>query len=159
MRRAMHTLLTKRGFTALSAVICLVAVGTAGCAFMGVGEPGSGATGGGGKVQWSTDWNEAITEAQAENKPMMITFYSDICPACRILDGNAFSDDELSVFLSTSFVCVRSNAGWSRLHTVYGIPGVPTTVFTSPDGAEITRIVGAASVESFYQKAQAALER
>ncbi len=130
---------------------------------VGIGTVGCSTAEGKGKVKWLNDWTEALSRAQDQNKPMVIYFYTDMCPACLRLEQNAFSDDELSAFLNKNFICLESNAGRSTLHARYGIDGtVPTTVFSASDGYqkkyELARIVGAAPADHFYQVALAALE-
>ena len=136
---------------ALVVVLALLTIGAGGCTSVATE----------GSIKWLNEWSEALDKARAENKPIMINFYTDICPACTQLDRNTFSDEELGAFLDDNFICLKSNAGKSNLHAKYGISGVPTIVFTAPDGYEkryeIGRIVGAAPADQFYQGALAAL--
>ena len=111
------------------------------------------------KVNWLYDWNEASTRAQNEDKLVMINFYTDACPECKRLDSGAFSDDELAAFLNDNLVPLKSNAAESDLWRSYDILGVPTTVFTSPQGTEIGRITGRAPPDEFYQLTQAILDQ
>ena len=138
---------------ALIAFLALVAIGTTGCSVVS----------GGGTVNWLSDWDEALSEAQSQNKPILINFYTDLCPACRKMDQTTFTDDELGAFLNSNFICLRSNAGKSTLYTRYGISAVPTMIFTEPDGYEkqyeIARIVGYVNASEFYQIALDALEQ
>ena len=136
----------RRGVAALALLLVLLAVATAGCSTAG----GGGAVAG---VQWSYDWTEASSRAQAENKVIMINFYTDMCPACRMLDRNTFADSELGNFLNESFIPLKSNAGKTNLHARYGIPAVPTTVFATPEGNEIARMVGYRPPDQFHQGA------
>lgn len=135
-------------------VIALLAIGMAGC----VAEVGST-----GPVEWYNDWSEALKQAQAQNKPILINFYTDVCPACRQLDRETYTDEELSGFLNDNFINLRSNAGRSTLYKRYGIGAVPTIIFNTPDGFdsqyEISRFVGFRTVEDFSQEAQLALEK
>ncbi len=101
------------------------------------------------EIVWISDWNKAVSTAQEENKPIMINFYTDVCPACRALEKNTFSNKEVATSICAHFVTVKSNAGKSSLHANYGISGVPTTVFAWPDGKEMGRINGAYPPTSF----------
>ncbi len=121
---------------------------------------GAGCSGAGGesKINWMSDWEPALERAQAQNKPLMIYFYTDMCPACTHLEENAFSDDELTLYLNHNLICLKSDAGRSTLHGRYGIGGtVPTTVFSKPDDYqkeyEIGRLVGSAPAGDFYEAA------
>jgi thiol:disulfide interchange protein len=108
-------------------------------------------------INWLYDSQEALKQAQAENKPIMVNFYTDICPACRKLDQGAFSNEKVTDFLNKNFICLKSNTGKSSLYGIYGIQAVPTTLFSIPDGFraefEIGRIVGVATPDQFYDAA------
>ena len=99
--------------------------------------------------QWLSDWDEAQSKARLENKPIMISFYTDLCPACKRLDKNTFSDKEVAARMCQDFVSIKNYAGKDRLFMNYGISSVPITVFTMPDGAELGRIIGYYPPESF----------
>lgn len=149
----------------LTLAIALLAVGFAGCSASGEGGTSTDSTAVPNHtvqpvlgVQWFRDWDEATTKAQVNNKVIMINFYTDVCPACRKLDNYTFADEEVSVFINDKFVPMKSNAGKTILHRNYGIRGVPTTVFTEPDGKEIGRIVGYVPSDKFRDGALKALD-
>lgn len=105
-------------------------------------------------VDWVHDWDEAQSLAEAQHRPMMINFYTDTCPACKALDRGAFSDGDLGTFLNDNFVNLKSNAGKSGLFVNYGLSGVPTTVFATPSGEEISRLVGTWPTGEFKDAAE-----
>jgi len=109
------------------------------------------------KINWLYSWSEALSEAQVENKPIMIDFYTEWCSPCKQLDSDTFSDDDLGTFLNNNFVNLKSNAGESNLYINYSIDQVPTVVFTSPEGEEIGRMTGYRPPGQFYQDMQAIL--
>ena len=141
------------GKAALLIMVLLIGIGAANCSLLNGGTGES-------KVNFLYDWNEALSRAQAENKPIMINFYTDTCPACEKLDSNTYSDEELGDFLNDNFVCLKSNTLKSNLYQNYSnIEYVPTIVFASPDGTEIDRMVGYRSASAFYQDAQEVLSQ
>jgi|GEM_PF-985859 thiol-disulfide isomerase/thioredoxin len=105
-------------------------------------------------IRWLTDWDAAMAEAKTAGKAIMINFYTDVCPACRMLDENTFTDTDVGVFLNENFINVKNNAGESSLSSRYGIRGVPTTIFTTPDGEELGRIIGYYPPDEFLEGAQ-----
>ncbi len=110
-------------------------------------------------VAWYTDFSDARDLARAESKPIMINFYTDICPACQKLDRMTFADDGTSDYLNANFVNVKSNAGKSQLHAMYDIENaVPTTIFATSDGVEMGRIRGFVPPDRFRQGAEQAFE-
>lgn len=102
-------------------------------------------------IQWIRDWDEALRRAQAENKPIMVNFYTDACPYCRKLDQYTFGDASVIELVTERFIAVKSNAGKSPLYRDYDIGPVPTTVFTRPNGEEIGRIIGYYPAQPFRQ--------
>ena len=85
---------------------------------------------------------------------LVIAFFTFIAS-----DSIAFSDDDLSAYLNSNLICLKSNAGESDLYLNYGIDGVPTTVFISPGGEEINRMVGYRPPDDFYQDMQVILSQ
>jgi thiol-disulfide isomerase/thioredoxin len=59
-----------------------------------------------GNVKWHT-WNEGLSIAAKESKPIMVLVYADWCPHCRAL-GPVFADPEIEA-LATHLVMVRQN--------------------------------------------------
>ena len=145
----------KKAITVLL-LLCLASIVVVGCESLDAGIDISG------PVKWQDSWSEALQQAQAQNKPILINFYTDVCPACRKLDRETYTDEELSGFLNANFINLRSNAGKSTLYQRYVIGAVPTIVFNAPDGYdrkyELSRFVGYRDPEVFYQEAQAALD-
>ncbi|MBM3133228.1 MAG: DUF255 domain-containing protein [Chloroflexi bacterium] len=112
-----------------------------------------------GGLVWATSWDEAQRVAQSENKPIMIVFYTDVCPYCKKLFNNTLPDEQLSLFLSQNFVTIKSNTQKEKLNSAYSITAVPTTVFVTPQGEELpdTRITGNRAVDPFRAGAEKAL--
>ena len=52
---------------ALVAFLVLLSIAVTGCSIVS----------GGGTVSWLSDWREALSEAQAQNKPILINFYAE----------------------------------------------------------------------------------
>ena len=105
-------------------------------------------------VNFLYDWDEAFSQAGTDNKPIMIDFYTELCPPCKRLDSNTYTDEELSTYLNSSFVCVKINSDKSSLSDTYNIDKVPTIVITSPSGEEIGRFVGYKSADDYQQEIQ-----
>jgi thiol-disulfide isomerase/thioredoxin len=59
-----------------------------------------------GSVAWHT-WEEGLSLAKKESKPIMVLVYADWCPHCRAL-APVFADPEVEA-LSTHLVMVRQN--------------------------------------------------
>ena len=87
---------------------------------------------------------EALREAHQKKKPLMIDFFGIWCPPCNNLDEVVFSSPEFKE-QSAGFVKLKLDADSSEswnLKSKYKIMGYPTVIFASPEGKEISRIVG-----------------
>ena len=148
----------KRIFILLAICIAAIIPGISGCSNSDEGK--SNVT---GPLNWLADQDNALELAQSQNKPILINFYTDACPACRLMDQTTFTDTELISFLNSNFVNLKSNAGKTALYQRYGIRAVPTFIFSTPDGYsqnyEILRHVGYRDADQFYVLAQAVLEK
>ena len=147
----MATLKRLRGNLLLALAAALLLVGVAGC--------NTGGDASESEVNWVKNWDEALSQAQEENKPLMIDFYTDSCPGCRYLDSETFSNKELGDFLNDSVVPLKSKRGLPGLHLTEAIEYVPTVVFATPEGTEIGRIEAFRYPDAFRQEAEAILSR
>jgi thioredoxin-related protein len=102
-------------------------------------------------IAWHAD-QEGMQIAKSQNKPAMIIFYSDRCPACAKLE------DELAdirvIDMSNNFVPIVGSGGLDRL---YGIRYVPTLVFTNSQGEEVYRLVGYYDADTLIEEMQYAI--
>lgn len=91
--------------------------------------------------------------AKSQNKPTMIFFYSERCPACVKL-ADEFADTRV-INMSKNFVPLVGSGGLDRQ---YGIRYVPTVVFTNSQGMELHRFVGYRDSDTLMGEMQKALE-
>ena len=103
-------------------------------------------------ANWLTDYAAAQTQAQRENKPMLLDFTgSDWCGWCIKLDREVFSQPDFQSFAAQNLVLVevdfpkrkaQSNAQKTANHELarrYKISGYPTLVLVDPQGNELAR--------------------
>ena len=101
---------------------------------------------------WLNNLPKGLEEAKAEEKPLMIDFYTDWCGWCKKLDKDTYSSPKVQE-LAQRFICVKVNGDkFPNLVSKYLIGGYPTIVFLDPDGREITRIVGYADARELSAK-------
>ncbi|MCX6639287.1 MAG: protein-disulfide reductase DsbD [bacterium] len=97
--------------------------------------------------QWViNDPDGAFAKAAAENRPLMMDFYADWCIACVELDHKTYNRTEV-LNRAEKFVCLKMDFtrqnNWSRQMTEkYGVKGMPTVIFFTPQGQELERFVG-----------------
>ncbi len=104
-------------------------------------------------VNWIYDDEAAaFTRAHQTDRPVMIDFRADWCAACNELDHKTFSDPSVQRMVNRDFVPLKIDgskitaqikATWER----YGVKGLPTVLFLSPDGEELARFEAFRTVE------------
>jgi len=99
--------------------------------------------------QYSGDWIEddiegAFAKAVASNKPVVIDFWAEWCAACLELEHKTFSVPSVYEKLNSDFIALKvdgtkvndeTKAKWAK----FGVRGLPTVLFMTPDRKEITR--------------------
>ncbi len=97
------------------------------------------------------DIQGAFQKAKAENKPLMMDFYADWCVACVELDHKTYSQpaviERSRRFVNLKLDFTSQDETSQRLTDQYQVKGMPTVIFFSPDGRELTRFVGFKSAD------------
>ncbi len=94
------------------------------------------------EIQWEEDLELAMQRAANSGKPVLVHFYGDNCPPCRMLEKKAFRDPQLIDALNSQVIPVRINAE-RDLKTALRmrVNRWPTDVYLFPNGDEIYRNV------------------
>lgn len=95
---------------------------------------------------------DAIQQAKAEKKPVMIDFYTDWCRWCDTLDARTYTDNAVASYLNAQVVPIKIDAEKGEgvdIAKKHAIRGYPTTLLINTDGEEIDRIVGFVPPEKF----------
>ncbi len=117
------------------------------------------------KIQWFPYSEAMLQKAASEGKPVMIDFYADWCIPCKELDKFTFSQPEV-IELSRDMIMLKvdltkgNSPEAKALKKKYNIRGVPTLVFLTPEGRELSdlRVVGFMEKEEFLPRMKKALE-
>mgnify|MGYP002783613987 CR=1 FL=1 len=139
----------------LGVVLCFsVLTKTASAQFMLGDEKKSDAN----KKEKSLPWNtitEGLKLAAAENKPLLVDFYTDWCSWCKVMDEKTYAHHEVVKTLQSSFVLAKFNPEKAadfefqgkkitakEFAKRIGVNGYPTTAFLKPDGSLIDAPAG-----------------
>ncbi|HEY4481409.1 MAG TPA: protein-disulfide reductase DsbD [Candidatus Brocadiaceae bacterium] len=91
------------------------------------------------KIDWVASEEKGLAVAKASAKPVMMDFWAEWCSVCKKLDKKTYSDPEV-ISESKRFINIKVNCTNTDDPTVrllwgkYGVIGLPTLVFVSPDG-------------------------
>jgi thiol-disulfide isomerase/thioredoxin len=92
------------------------------------------------EIAWVENFDQAMHLAKIHNKPLMIHFYGDHCPPCRMLEAKAFRNRELVLALNDNVIATKVNADQRRdIAQHYQVTRWPTDVYLHADGTVIER--------------------
>jgi len=103
-------------------------------------------------LAWSTDLPQALQQAQASQKYVLVDVYTDWCRWCKKLDQSTYPDPRVSELLNKSFICVKVNAekGSGRaIKQKYGVTGYPFIIVLNADGTVRGQIPGYQGASAF----------
>lgn len=106
---------------------------------------------------------EGIEKAKKEGKSIIMYFYTDCCVYCKKMEGQVFSDPDISAFMNEKYVSIRINPekdketinvmGQSLTPSQFmgqiGASGFPTTMFWDRKQKPLTVLPGYTEKETF----------
>ena len=112
---------------------------------------------------WYHNWDEGITAAVKEKKPVLVDFYTDWCTWCKVMDDSTFSNSEIKKILTSEWITIKIDAEdkktsgtfkdrtmpYNRLVLAFGVRGYPSYLFIDKEGEPITVISGYHPKEQF----------
>ena len=114
----------------------------------------------GPKLKWQTDLKAARKLAVAEHKLLMVVFTAEWCAFCHKLVDNTISHRDLAPFVDRHFVPVMIDFDENkRIAEILEVDSLPNTVILSPQADLLVQRKGFASVASFKETLQAALDK
>ena len=104
-------------------------------------------------INWRSDLQAAMAEAQAAQRPVVLEFYLEGCPHCAHLAKDTHSNPQLAQYLNEKFIPVRLEArGYTDLAQQWGVRAVPAGIFLSPQEQELGRFDGFLTAEQYLQE-------
>jgi thioredoxin-related protein len=127
------------------------------------------------RVPAQLDWvsyGEALERAVAEDKHIVVDFYTKWCGWCKVMDRKTYADPAVVEMLNENFLVAKINAESSRKFPVgeremsgrdvakqYGVRQFPMTWFVKPDGDRLANIPGFIPPERFIKALEYVHER
>ncbi|MCP5049804.1 MAG: thioredoxin fold domain-containing protein [bacterium] len=104
-------------------------------------------------VTWKTDWQKELKDAAANNRPVLLDFYTDWCPHCKRLDKTTFVDKSVAEFFKKeNYVLIKINPEKDRAaEDKFKVYSYPTLVMFNGKGNEIDRILGYRDAKQLVQ--------
>lgn len=113
------------------------------------------------KIDWQT-LQKGLDLSKKEKKPLYVFIYSTYCGWCKKFKRSTLSDEKIIKQLSEGFVAAKLNTASNakqeydgeqsterQLAAMFGIRGVPTSVFMDNDGKVIAKLPGYSPPETF----------
>lgn len=111
-----------------------------------------------GEIAWLTDYRSAMDAAAAQDKPVIIDFFTDWCTFCKRMDRETFRDPEV-VGEARGFVMLKVNAEKDRaLASRFGVRAYPHFVFLSPRGKTLRSVEGYMAPQQFAEEMRRAAQ-
>ena len=94
-------------------------------------------------VDWFPWGKEALSKAQAEDKPLLLSIGYSACHWCHVMERESFEDEETAALMNEGFVSIKvDREERPDLDSIYmravqasvGRGGWPLTAFLTPDG-------------------------
>jgi len=91
----------------------------------------------------SLSYTQALDEARAGNRLVMLDVYTDWCGWCKKLDRETYGDVRVAAALK-NVISIRVNAekGGESVAAKYGVRGFPTVLFLSASGDVVRKVEG-----------------
>lgn len=123
-------------------------------------RPGVQASQSGGIQFFTGSWQQALTEARRQHKPVFLDVYAHWCPPCQRMAREALPSPVVGAAYNERFISYQLDAEIGEgpaLARQYGIVSYPTALFLTPDGQVVHRGVGYSGVNGMVQQADLVL--
>lgn len=103
--------------------------------------------------KWLMDFEAARQLAAQQHVPLIVHFEATWCGPCRQMNASVLNQPDVLSLLRMNVVGVRIDADESpQLVSRFSVASLPTEIVLSPDGQEIARHVGMATLEAWVAR-------
>lgn len=102
-------------------------------------------------------WQEALNEAQKQNKPIMVDFYTTWCGPCKLMTKTTFANTQVGDFADAYFIALKIDCEKGegiQLAQKYEVFNYPTIAFIDKNGDLLGKEVGYKNVDDFLELMQ-----
>lgn len=102
------------------------------------------------EIPWRSKLTTAHAEAKAQNKPLLLHFYTDNCVYCDKLEAGAFQSPDVESAIAQGFIPVKIYASESRdLVKMFKVTKFPMDVVVTPEGETLAHTVSPQEPKSY----------
>lgn len=110
-------------------------------------------------ITWSESYQASLTQAQSENKPVLLAFHASWCPPCKMMKHQTYHDPEV-IKTTDQFVRIMVDVdAQGEVAGKYGIDPIPAYVVLNPNGTIADRFEGYLEAGQFVARLNNALEK
>lgn len=106
-------------------------------------------------------WQEALAEAQRQQKPLFVDVYTTWCGPCKQMDKEVFTNPNVAARYNTAFVNYKLDAEKGEGPAIakqYAVASYPNLLYLSAEGSLIHRGIGYGGIEAMLKDADKTLE-
>lgn len=110
----------------------------------------------------SKSYDNVLSLAQAQNKPIIVDFYTTWCAPCKWLEQDVFEQKQVSNYYNKNFINYKVNAedfDGVELAQKFKVQGFPTIVFLNQAGDVINTHTGNTTPSNFMNLGRDAVQR
>ena len=123
------------------------------------GSPSTVASAAPGKIDWITNFDQALAKAKESKKPIVIAFYAEWCGPCKLMDKETFADASVSGEMS-NWICAKIDVDKNPdTAKKYNISAIPTTFLLTPEGQTMESKVGFVQAKDYLSFLEVARTR
>jgi len=93
-------------------------------------------------IAWESEMGKALARGKAEQKCVLLDFFSPGCIGCKQMDAVTFPDVAVDNFITDRMIPLRAQVGSTTLATDFRVVWTPTLIILDYYGKEHQRTVG-----------------